>query len=395
MRILEVETFGRGGLAHYAFNLSRALAARGHAVTLATAVGFELDASPTAATGISVVTPIGRVSARLPHGLPGHVRRLCLQAEALADAVRIGRLARRTRPDIVHLHCTNPVALAYLAMLRRRDQPVAYTAHIVTPHEPIPFGQVVYQQIHRLNDLIIVHSTFDRHRLLTEFTVDPSWVAVIPHGEYGFVERDLEAPNREAARRALGLTPDDEVALFFGYVREYKGLDLLLESWPAVRAARPRSQLLVAGDPVQLSDQARRRLVDQARRAGARLRLEYIPLSEVASYFRAADTLVMPYRRMSQSGVLFLGLALGVAAIATRVGPLPDLLSDGDSAVLVEPESPDALADAIIRVLGDPGLRRTLAAGGQRLAAQHSWTAIAEKTEEAFEELVARHRDNR
>ncbi len=202
---------------------------------------------------------------------------------------------------------------------------------------------------------------------------------VIPHGEYGFFERGGDVQDRDTARRSLGLEPQDEVALFFGYIREYKGLDVLLEAWPKVMDARPGARLLVAGDPVRLDPVRREELEAWATRLGVVHRFDYIPFSDVTRYFRAADVLVMPYRHISQSGVLFLALSLGVPVVATRVGGLPELLRDGDSALLVPPESPAALAEALIRLLGDSELQRApRPQSGRRVADQHSWPSIAE-----------------
>ena len=388
MRILEIETFGRGGLIHYAYNLSCALARRGHEVDLVTSVGYELEGreQPSHLRVLKTIAPL----TQRPGGVrPAFAAGLARKVEALVDACRVAVLARRLRPDVVHLHCTNPISLAYLTLLRWLGVPVVSTAHVVTPHERMPLQGAVSGRIHRMSDLVIAHSEFDRNRLLEDFAVDPERVAVIPHGEYGFFDPGGEAPGRAEARRGLGLGPEDEVALFFGYIREYKGLDLLLEAWPAVADARPAARLLVAGDPVRLAPLRRRELETWATRLGAVHRFEYIPFSDVSRYFRAADVLVMPYRHISQSGVLFLALSLGVPVVATRVGGLSEVLRDGHSALLVPPESPEALDEALTRVLDDPELRERLARGGRRVADEHSWTSIAERTETLFARLSA------
>ena len=119
-------------------------------------------------------------------------------------------------------------------------------------------------------------------------------------------------------------------------------------------------------------------------------RFGYVPFADVTRYFAAADVLVLPYRHVSQSGVLFLALSLDLPVVATRVGALPEVLRDGESGLLVPPESPGALAEALVRALGDRDLRRSLAEGGRLVAAHHSWASIAEQTESAFERLVSR-----
>ena len=281
----------------------------------------------------------------------------------------------------MHLHCTNQIALAYLILLRLTGVPVAVTAHVVTAHERTRVQDAVHRRIHRLSPLIIAHSEFDRTRLIEEFAIDPGRVIVIAHGEYGFFGHDAAPVEPEAARRQLGLDPGDEVALFFGYIREYKGLDVLLDAWPAVAKARPGARLVVAGDPVRLDAARRDALLAAATRVGAVHRFGYVPFSEVTGYFAAADVLVLPYRHVSQSGVLFLALAHGLPVVATRVGALPEVLRDGESGLLVPPESPGALAEALVRLFGDADLRRRLAAGGRAVAARHAWPAIAERTE--------------
>jgi glycosyltransferase involved in cell wall biosynthesis len=239
-----------------------------------------------------------------------------------------------------------------------------------------------------LCDLVIAHSEIDRERLADECGIDRSRIAVIPHGEYGFFGPPESRPDRRSARQRLGLGEDDEVALFFGYVREYKGLDVLLDAWPLVAEARPSARLVIAGEAGRLD---RRQRIDLERRAtelGAVNRFEYIPFEEVGGYFAAADLVALPYRRISQSGIVYLALALGVPVVATTVGGLPELLDDEVSALLVAPDDSDALAGAIVRLLAEPGLRSRLAEGGRLIAEDHSWPRIAETTAAAFGNLA-------
>ena len=391
LHIVEIETFDRGGLTHYSFNLSCALAERGHRVTLVSAAGFEL-ADRGLPPGVEVVQHIARLGHRLDGRLPSVVASLLRKGEALFDSRSVARLVRRLNPDVVHLHCTNSIVLFHLQALQRLDAALVSTAHVVTPHERMRFQDAFYRRVHGLGDLIIAHSEHDRRRLLSEFAVDPGRTTVIPHGEYGFFERAARegAPlDRAAARRRFGLSEDDEVVLFFGYIREYKGLDVLYDAWPSVTFRRPSARLLVAGDPVQLPTERRQALRQQGESLGAVQHFGYIPFEDVRQYFAAADLLVMPYRHISQSGVLFLALSLGVPVVASRVGGLPEMLDDGDSALLVPPEDPSALADALSRALGDVELRQRLSEGARRVTEDHTWPSIAERTEAAFRGLVS------
>ena len=387
MRILQIETFGRGGLIHYTYNLACALAERGHDVTLLTTTAYELG-ERNLPNHLRVVRAIARFTNRQPQRLSGRVLGLARSAEALFDAFAVAAYARRLKPDIIHFHSTNASSLTYLGILRLLGIPVVATAHVVTPHERIPFQGAVYRRIHRLCHLEIAHSEVDRRRLHEEFAVSPEDVAVIPHGDYGFFEAEVEERDRDLARRHLGLASEHKVALFFGYIREYKGLDILLEAWPAVSEAVPEARLVVAGDPGRLSDARRDELEAWAGRAGAVHRFQYIPFSDVALYFAAADLLALPYRNIGQSGVLYVALSLGLPVVATAVGAFPEMLSDGESALLIPPESPRELTRALTRLLDDGSLRQHLADGGRRVAEAHSWPIIAAATEKTYSRLV-------
>jgi glycosyltransferase involved in cell wall biosynthesis len=389
MHIVEIEVYGRGGLAHYAYNLSLALAERGHNVTLITNVAYELENHCLTPRNLRVAKQLGRLSQGTQAWLPRPLQKaLVNKIEAITDGYTILRKTRSLRPDLVHLHLTNSIALFYLFLLRRLGIPVVFTVHNVTPHEKIHWQKSILKSLYRQADLLIAHSEVDATRLEKEFSHSRDHTVVIPHGSYGFFASGVTSSSQESARRALKLAPDDEVVLFFGYIREYKGLDVLLDAWPSVVAARPRARLLVAGDPLNLPTERRVELESQLRAMGAIVHFSYIPFDHVVGYFQAADTLVMPYRKLSQSGVLFLGLSMGLPVVATAVGGLPETLTDGESALLVPPESAELLAHAVIRVLAEPVLRSRLEAGGLRVCAHHGWESIAVQTERAFFSLM-------
>jgi glycosyltransferase involved in cell wall biosynthesis len=190
---------------------------------------------------------------------------------------------------------------------------------------------------------------------------------------------------RESARAKLGLDPGAEVAVFFGYVRRYKGLDLLLEAWPLVRARRPVT-LLAAGDFYE--DPVPYRLQAAAAGEGAvRLMEGYLPDPEVEALFRAADVVVLPYRSATQSGVTHVAYALGVPVITTNVGGLAETVLPGQSGLVVPPGDPAALAAAIVSFFAD-GLAPRLRAGVQAMQRTHSWETLAERTVELIAALA-------
>jgi glycosyltransferase involved in cell wall biosynthesis len=189
-----------------------------------------------------------------------------------------------------------------------------------------------------------------------------------------YAQFDRQRHTRASARAALGL--DGEVVLFFGYVRAYKGLDTLLTAWPAVRARRPAT-LVVAGEFYE--DEAPYRKLAEAAGASVRLLSRYIPDPEVEALFKAADVVVLPYRSATQSGVTHVAYALGVPVITTDVGGLAETVIPGETGLVVPPENPPALADAIVSFF-ESGRAETLRQGVERVRGAHSWEALADET---------------
>ncbi|MGB0389470.1 MAG: glycosyltransferase family 4 protein, partial [Ardenticatenaceae bacterium] len=167
--------------------------------------------------------------------------------------------------------------------------------------------------------------------------------------------------------------------LFFGFVRPYKGVELLFEAMPQVLRALPQAHLTVAGewwgaagDPQQLLSPEIEHAVTIINR--------YISNEEMATLFEKADVVVLPYRSATQSGVVQLAYGFGVPVITTTVGGLPEAVQHQQSGLLVPPNDPEALANAIIRYHQD-AWRARLAEGVEAARKRFSWQAMVEALE--------------
>jgi glycosyltransferase involved in cell wall biosynthesis len=194
----------------------------------------------------------------------------------------------------------------------------------------------------------------------------------VPHPFYAQFDRGRVT--REQARAALGL--EGEVALFFGYVRRYKGLDTLLEAWPLVRARRPAT-LVVAGEFYEDAAPYRALAAAAGGEPAVRLLDRYVPDEQVEALFKAADLVVLPYRSGTQSGVTHVAYAMDVPVLTTDVGGLAEIVRPGETGLIVPPGDPRALADAVVRFFAEgmgPPMRPAIA----ELRRAHSWDALAE-----------------
>ena len=164
------------------------------------------------------------------------------------------------------------------------------------------------------------------------------------------------------------------IILFFGFVREYKGLDILLEALALVRKKRPVT-LMVVGEFWE-DPQKYRRLIKKLGLDQAVILVEgYVPNEEVGTYFRAADLVVQPYRSATGSGISQLAYGFGRPVIATSVGSLSEVIEDGVNGRLVPPLDPVALGRAILASLDD-GHLSVLTANAAKVAERFSWEGL-------------------
>lgn len=250
-----------------------------------------------------------------------------------------------------------PVWLAMEGLLRRWGQArIAMVCHNVLPHERHAWDRTLTALVLRAADHVIVQSTSEKARFLE--LVPSGRVDVIPHPLYDMFDRPTIT--RPEARQRLGIQGDVPVLLFFGFVREYKGVHILIEALPVVRERFPEVYLLVVGEFWDDRESYEQQVKLLGLETNVRLIDRYVPNEEVALYFKAADLVVLPYTAATQSGVLQLALGFGVPVVSTRAGGIPEAVVEGDDVILVRPADPHALARAILAFFQSSSRRPTI-----------------------------------
>lgn len=234
--------------------------------------------------------------------------------------------------------------------------------------------------LYRSVDHVFVHTERMKVELQQDFGVSADKILVIPYGANLIAQSDLSG---KAARKALGLAPTDKVLLFFGNIAPYKGLDILIDALQAV----PECRLIVAGRVKKGCDvywqEIQRAIVTKGLAERVIQKLDFIPDEDVEVYFKAADVAVLPYRAISQSGVLFLSYNFGLPVVATDVGGFGESVEEGVTGYICRPNDSADLARAIACYFDSP-LFRTLEERRKTIIEEvtrnHSWNRIAEET---------------
>jgi glycosyltransferase involved in cell wall biosynthesis len=358
----------------YDHALAAALARAGAEVELITS-SFAYGAAP-APDGYAV----HELFYRHAWGAPGSpARRAAKLIEHVPDMLRYRRAARRA--DVVHFQWLAVQWLDPWLLPQRRGAalPVVLTAHDLLPREPRPGQARAQRRCYDAVDAVVVHSEYGRRRLVEATALDPGKVRVIPHGAFEHLTR---LPHEQALSDDLAQV-SEPVVLFFGLLRPYKGIEVLLDAWRGVRGA----ELWIVGRPRLALDPLR-----ALAPAGVRFVPRFVADVEVPAYFRRADIVVLPYPRTERfdfSGVLATALAFGKPVVLTDVGGFPEVAATG-AALLVPPDDPGALREALVSLIEDPGARDRLAAAALAAAAgPYSWDEAAKRTLELYRELMS------
>ena len=184
------------------------------------------------------------------------------------------------------------------------------------------------------------------------------------------------------ARRVLGINETGRVILFFGHIREVKGLDILLEAIPAVAREIPEVTLLIAGRPLRKDFSTYERLIDSLGiRDRCVLHIRYISNDELPLYFAAADIVALPYRRIYQSGVILMAMSYGRAVVVSDLPAMTEMVTDGQNGYVFEQGSAVSLSKQLVRALRDEQGREAVASRAlEYIRNNHDWEQIGKRT---------------
>jgi glycosyltransferase involved in cell wall biosynthesis len=262
--------------------------------------------------------------------------------------VSVGNELKKLRPDIIVVRYWLPFmgpCLGTILRIAKRNHhtKVICIADNVKPHEKrfgdVPFTKYFIGSV----DAFVTMSEKVLHDLET-FTTKPAQQVNHPlYDNFG------EALDKSEARGHLSLNPNDKIILFFGFIRQYKGLDLLIHAMAEPSIRQSNIKLLVAGEFYEDRKMYDELIAQLGIGDQLLLRTDFIQDSEVRYYLSAADFVIQPYRNATQSGVTPLAYHFEKPMLVTNVGGLPDLVPDGKVGVVAEP-NPPSIAEHILQL---------------------------------------------
>lgn len=336
-----------GGMATFNERLARELMALGHTVTIYT---FSLQYPSFLFPGTSQLS-----TEAAPKGLD---IRVAINSVWPLNWLRVGREIRNRKPDLVivryWLPFMGPCLGTILRVVRQnRHTEIVCIADNILPHEKrpgdLPFTRYFIKPVHRF--IVMSRSVLADLKKLAP--AKP--VSLVHHPLYdNFGDRVPMC----RARQELNLSQEAYVLLFFGFVRKYKGLDLLLEAMPAIVQQVPNALLVVAGEFYEDEKPYRQIIERLGLQERVILKNNFISDAEVPLLFGAADLVVQPYRSATQSGVTPLAYHFEVPMVVTNVGGLPEMVPHAAAGWVCEPD-PGSIANAVIGMHALPAAQFT------------------------------------
>jgi glycosyltransferase involved in cell wall biosynthesis len=351
------------------------------------AAGAEVELYTSRFAYGAVPRPEGYTRHEAFYRLAAHVRgararRVVKLAEHVPDMLRYRRSAQAA--EIVHFqwlsvqHVDGQLLPAKRTASGKR-RPLVLTAHDILPRESRPGQRAAQRRLYEHFDAVIVHSEHGRERLIGELGVERERVHVIAHG--AFVHLAAPEPSPQAAPPPF--QTDLPVVLCFGLMRPYKGIDLLLEAWRGIEGA----ELWIAGMP-RMDISSLRAIAPP----GVRFVARFIGDGELATYFRRADLVVLPYREVDQSGVLFTALAFAKPLLLSDVGGFPEVAATGAARTFAAGDA-GALHEALRDLLSDRGALLQLGESARAAATgPYAWEQVGRRTLELYEVLLSEDR---
>ena len=300
---------------------------------------------------------------------------------------KVGQELRKARPDLIIARYWLPFmgpsmgTILRLAQRNGHTRTLAITDNVI-PHERRPGDRLLTRYfIGAVQAFVVMSRAVGQD--IRQFTQSKP-VKYIPHPIY-----DNYGPlsERTEAIQKLGLDEGQRYLLFFGFIRAYKGLDLLLRALAEKEVRKLGVKLIVAGEFYEEEERYRAIVEEEGLRNQVIFRNGYIPNEEVRYYFGAADIVVQPYKTATQSGISQLAFHFQKPMIVTRVGGLPEIVKHGKEGYVVDVEA-DAIAEAIVDFYENSrqaAMEKAVKAG----QARYSWANLVQGIRELYDEIKA------
>lgn len=268
--------------------------------------------------------------------------------------------------------------------LKRKGLKIVLTVHEIFPHKPFLGGKIdrkIIKRLYEKADLLLVHTDSLKDELINLYSISPQKVQVVPHGYFKLPQSPVDTAT---LKKKYHLPSDKKTLLFFGNIRENKGLGILLD---VMQGLKDNYFLLIAGQIAGASETPTEYYKEKIKNNDISDSIywieSYIPDEEASEVFKIADAVILPYKKSfhAQSGVLNLAIGYEKPCVVSDVGGIGEIVRDHDLGIVVEPESPAELKAGIISLFNNKD-KQTY--GFKKYKEEKSWDKVVDRLIEEY-----------
>ena len=297
--------------------------------------------------------------------------------------------ARFSGVSIFHFHIfyTNILVLFNLLFVKILFGKVVLTVHDVSSFSNSSNSSVIGKLVYKLTDRIITHNEFSKSEIINVNANLSSCISIVPHGNYTpFINVQYD---KEKSKEQLSIPNNRRILLFFGMIKKVKGLEFLLSALKGVIKQNPDVLLVIAGKPWENDFSAYQKIIDENNLSEyILLHAKFIPQEDVEHYYCASDLVVLPYKKIYQSGVLMMALSYERPVLVSDLPPLKEIISDNENGFLFKTENVSDLSAKLNSILGNEELMEQVKTKGTELInTKYDWGEIGRQTKQAYQSL--------
>ncbi|MBB3108569.1 glycosyltransferase involved in cell wall biosynthesis [Paenibacillus phyllosphaerae] len=372
-KVVIIEPAGKGGICHYTYKLAASIKAHNYNTVLITNRDYEFEND----SNINFQVKNWFVNLRWNKKFKKYSRMLN-GALYVLTLMRIVLYLILSQSKQVHMQWISSPTIdrVFISILKIIGIKVILTAHNVLPHEPTESDRFKYEHLYNKVDHVIVHSESNISQVKENINItNLDKFTVIPHGNYMF-ENMNQTEHHVIPKEVI---KGKKVLLFFGVIRPYKGLDILLDALNNMKGEYEDWVLVIAGSCDNFNEYEE--MINKYSLEEKVIRhIKYIPMENIAAYFSISDVVVLPYRNIYQSGVVQMAYAFGKPVICSRVGGFVDVVDEGETGLLFETGSSDELSKILLFALTKADLNQMGQNASYLARTKYSWEQISVKT---------------
>lgn len=282
------------------------------------------------------------------------------------------------------------VYLPILLLAKLKKLKIIISYHNILPHERnkilLVFNRIANLLLFSFVDSFIVHNKRNKKQFMKLYNINGKKISIITHGSLDLVKKNIIS--KIESKKYLNLPIEKKIILFFGYIRPYKGVDILIKSFYILRKDIENVILMIVGQPINDKWKKYDALIKKYElKENIQIKIGFISEDHIQYYFSASDLVVLPYKYLdTHGGVGALALAFKKPLIVTDVGGLPEFIKD--KRALVKPNNAEDLAKTIKLILKDRILYSKLIRDSEKLSKKLNWDKIADQTIELYKKIL-------